>query len=94
MTREKLKSLLAEYGNVALATYVAIWLLTLAGTASAISLGWKVESAGSGLGLAGAAWLATKATQPLRIAGTLALTPLVAAVMRKIKGKPRVKAPS
>lgn len=94
MTREKLKSLLAEYGNVAIGTYLVIWVLTLIGMASAISLGWKVESAGSGVGLAGAAWLATKATQPLRIAGTLAATPLVAAVIRKLKRSDPPQTPS
>ncbi|HKY40631.1 MAG TPA: DUF1279 domain-containing protein [Polyangiaceae bacterium] len=87
MTREKLKSLLAEYGNVALGTYLVIWVLTLAGFAIAISVGVQVEGAASGAGLAGATWLATKLTQPLRIAGTLALTPIVAAVMRKLRGK-------
>ena len=88
MTREKLKSLLAEYGNVAIGTYLVIWVLTLAGFAIAISLGIDVEGAASGLGLAGATWLATKLTQPLRIAGTLVLTPVVAAVLRKVRRAP------
>jgi hypothetical protein len=88
VTREKLKKLLAEYGNVAIGTYLAIWVLTLAGFALAISMGVKVEGAASGVGLAGATWVATKLTQPLRIAGTLALTPIVAAVLRKLRRKP------
>lgn len=88
MTGEKLKTLLAEYGRVAIWTYVVIWLLTLAGFAVAISLGLDVEGVASGIGLAGASWLATKLTQPLRIAGTLALTPIIAAVLRKVRGKP------
>ena len=87
MTREKLKNLLAEYGNVAIGTYLTIWVLTLAGFAIAISMGVKVEGAASGVGLAGATWVATKLTQPLRIAGTLGLTPIVAAVLRKLRGK-------
>jgi hypothetical protein len=87
VTREKLKSLLAEYGNVALVTYIVIWVLTLAGFAIAISMGIQVEGAASGVGLLGATWLATKLTQPLRIAGTLALTPIVAAVLRKLRGR-------
>lgn len=89
MTREKLKNLLAEYGNVALGTYLVIWLLTLAGFAIAISAGVKVESATSGLGLAGASWLATKLTQPLRIAATLVLTPLVTVALRKLRRAPQ-----
>lgn len=91
MTREKLKALLSEYGNVAIYTYLVIWVLTLAGFALAISLGVKVESAASGAGLLGATWLATKLTQPLRIAGTLALTPAVAALLRKLRGKADAK---
>jgi hypothetical protein len=88
VTREKLKTLLSEYGNVALVTYLVIWVLTLTGFAIAISMGIKVEGATSGAGLAGATWLATKLTQPLRIAATLALTPLASALYRKVRGLP------
>lgn len=91
MTREKLKNLLSEYGNVALGTYIVIWVLTLAGFAIAISMGIAVEGAASGAGLAGATWLATKLTQPLRIGGTLALTPIVAAVLRKLRRRREVQ---
>lgn len=91
MTREKLKTLLAEYGNVAIYTYLVIWVLTLAGFAIAISFGMQVKGAASGTGVALGAWLATKLTQPLRIAGTLALTPLVAALLRKLRPKPDTK---
>lgn len=92
VTREKLKALLAEYGNVALYTYLVIWLLTLAGFAVAISFGVDVKGAAGGAGLLGATWLATKLTQPLRIFGTLALTPVVAAALRKLRRKPDPKA--
>lgn len=93
---EKLKALLAEYGNIALGTYIVIWLATLAGFAIAISLGFQVESATGGVGLLGASWVATKLTQPLRIAGTLAATPLVAAALRKLRRSPQTppQAPS
>lgn len=101
VTREKLKSLLAEYGNVALITYLVIWVLTLTGFAIAISTGVNVdavmgsiarffgsswEGRTSGAGLAGLTWLATKLTQPLRIAATVALTPFVASLLRKRRG--------
>jgi hypothetical protein len=93
---EKFKALLAEYGNIALATYIVIWLATLAGFAIAISMGFQVDSASGGVGLLGASWVATKLTQPLRIAGTLAATPLVAAALRKLRRAPRTppEAPS
>jgi hypothetical protein len=85
VTREKLKALLEEYGGLALATYFVIFALTLAGFAIAISYGFEVEGASGNVGLLGAAWLATKLTQPLRIAGTLALTPILAVVMRRLR---------
>ena len=87
MTREKLKSLLEEYGRLALWTYLVIWLVVLASFAVAIAAGFRAETGASGLGVIGAAWVATKLTQPLRIGATLALTPLVAAALKKWRGK-------
>jgi hypothetical protein len=84
---EKLKALLAEYGRVAIWTYFAIFALVLAGFALAITYGFDVESAKGGAGVLGAAYLATKATQPLRIAATLALTPLIARLVKRFERK-------
>ncbi len=83
--RPKLKQLLEEYGRIAIFTYFGIFLLTLAGFAVAISYGLKVKSAQGGAGLLVASWLATKLTQPLRIAATLALSPLIATALRKLR---------
>jgi hypothetical protein len=88
MTRDKLKALLEEYGRIAIWTYLLIWLTVLGGFAVAISMGFNVGSAEGGVGVLGAAWLATKLTQPLRIAGTLALTPIVAAAHKKWRRAP------
>lgn len=85
MTREKFKTLMAEYGRVALGTYLGIFVLTLVGFAVAIQTGVEVQSAGAGAGVLGAAYLATKVTQPIRIGGTLLLTPIVARVLRKYR---------
>jgi hypothetical protein len=87
VTRQKLKDLLAEYGKTALVTYVAVLLIVFAGFALAIAWGVHVESAAGGTGLLGAAYVATKLTQPLRIAATLALTPIVARVVRRFRGR-------
>jgi hypothetical protein len=83
VTREKLKALLEEYGRVAIYTYLVIWLTVLAGFIIAISAGLDVSTKTGGAGVLLSAWLATKLTQPLRIAGTLAATPLVAAALKK-----------
>jgi hypothetical protein len=87
--KERLTNLLAEYGKVALYLYFAIFLLVFTGFAVAIAAGVDVESTSGGAGLVGAAWLGTKLTQPLRILATLALTPVVA---RLLKWKRETKA--
>ena len=86
VTRERLKALLAEHGRVAIGTYLGLFVLVLAGFAAAIAWGIDVESAAGGVGILGAAYLATKAVQPLRIAATLFLTPLVAQFLRSRRG--------
>lgn len=88
MTKERLKALLAEYGYLAAVVYFSLFFLTWAGFAFAIHFGFDVESAKGGASLLGASWLATKLTQPIRIAATLGLTPIVAGVVRKVRGKP------
>ena len=93
VNRERLKALMAEYGPVALWTYFALFVLVLAGFALALSLGFQIESAKGGVGLLGASYLATKLTQPLRIAATLALTPLVARLRRRRVAPAQSKAP-
>lgn len=81
----KMERLMAEYGPIALGTYLGIFALTWAGFATALSVGLEVSSAAGGAGLFGASWLATKVTQPLRIGATALLTPLVATVTRRRK---------
>ena len=85
MTREKLKALLAEYGRVALYTYLGLFLVVFAGFALAIAAGVQVESAQGGAGVLGMAYVATKVTQPIRIAATLGLTPLVANAINRLR---------
>jgi cytochrome b561 len=85
MNKERLKKLLAEYGQLALYIYLVIFAVVLVGFAMAIQMGVKVESTTGKAGIWGAAWLATKVTQPLRILGTLALTPVVAQFMKRWK---------
>ncbi len=85
---EKLKKLIADYGAIALGTYLAIFALVVAGFAVAISAGFHVQSAAGSAGVLGAAWVAAKVAQPLRIVATIALTPLVARLWWKIRPRP------
>lgn len=81
--KERMSGLVAEYGRVALYTYLVLSLSAIAGFSVAIGFGVTPSSATGVLGVIGAGWVAAKATMPLRILATLALTPLVAAVVRR-----------
>jgi len=83
---ERLKALFAEYGQLAIVIYLVIFVVVLAGFAVAIRFGVQVEGTAGAAGTLGAAWLATKLTQPLRIAAALALTPVVAALRHRLRG--------
>jgi len=93
---KRLEKLLAEYGKVALVTYLVLFGLVLFGfcVAIAFGIGIKVESATGGIGTLGAAYVATKLTQPLRIGATVVLTPIFARALAAMKrhgwcGRPR-----
>jgi hypothetical protein len=83
--RKTLKQIATEYGAVAVVVYLAIFAAVLLGSWAAIHFGWKPESAGGRVGSFTAAYIATKLTQPLRIAATLALTPLVAKAYERMR---------
>jgi len=76
--RKTLKNILVEYGSVAVAVYVVMFILVIVGFWAAIRFGWRADSTAANVGAWTAAYIATKLTQPLRIAATVAITPLVA----------------
>lgn len=73
----KLKQILAEYGLAAFVIYITLFFGVLVGSYLAITAGWAPDSVAGKAGAFTAAYLATKLTQPLRIAATVVLTPLV-----------------
>jgi hypothetical protein len=81
--KARFQALLAEYGPIALGTYLGIFALSMAGFSAAIAMGFEVDGAAGGLGTLGAAWVATKVVQIPRFLLTFALTPLVARVVRR-----------
>jgi cytochrome b561 len=87
--KERLNNLMAEYGSLALYVYFTIFALVLVGFALAIQFGFKTDGTAATAGTWGAAWLATKLTQPLRIGATLLLTPVVGNVRRRLRGGAR-----
>jgi hypothetical protein len=83
--KERLRQALIEYGSLAIWVYFAIFVLVLVGFATAIRFGVKVEGIAGTAGTWGAAYVATKLTQPLRILATLAVTPLAVRIARRVK---------
>lgn len=82
-SKKRWDELLAEYGSAALYTYVAIALAVYAFFVVALRMGLEVDGAAASAGTFGAAWVALKITQPVRIGATLLLTPPVAWVLRR-----------
>lgn len=83
--KSKLEALLVEYGKIAVAVYLVLFLVVLAAFALALAAGFEVKSAAGAAGTLGGAYLATKLTQPVRILATLALTPAVARLIGRKK---------
>lgn len=86
--RKTLKAIFAEYGPIAVVVYLTIFCVVLFAAWGAIHLGWQPESLTANVGTFTAAYLATKLTQPFRIASTLALTPVVAKVYGRLARRP------
>lgn len=83
--KERLKKQFTEYPRIAIATYLTLSILSIAGFSIAIGVGAQPSSATGTLGVIGAGWVAAKALMPLRILATLGLTPMIAAVVSRFK---------
>jgi hypothetical protein len=65
---------------------LVLWGTVVLGTLAAIALGFTGEKVSGVWAMLVASWVVAKLTQIPRIAATVALTPLVAAWLRKAKG--------
>lgn len=88
----RFRALILEYGIIALIVHYVIFAIVIVGFWLAIRSGWRSTSAAGTAGTWGAAYIAAKITQPLRIIATLAITPFVARFYEKVTGRTR-KAP-
>lgn len=93
LLKDRLQRLIVEYGSLALWVYFGIFALVLVGFAAAISFGVDVRGAAGAAGTWGAAYVATKLTQPLRILATLVLTPFVVRLERRVRRRGRPSQP-
>lgn len=90
--RKTLQTFLVEYGAIAVVVYLLIFTLVLVGFWAAINFGWQPTSVAGNAGAWTAAYIATKFTQPLRIAATLAITPFIAKLYERVTGRAPAKA--
>ena len=79
----KVQDLFSEYGRTGIIVYFTIFFATLLGFWLLLTVGvdirtWSYFSKLGDVGAIGLAYAATKITQPVRIAITLVLTPIVA----------------
>lgn len=85
--REKLNSLIVEYGVIGLAVYLTSTVLVYLGFWIALQFGWRPSGATGTIAFWGTAYVAAKVTQPFRIAGTIVVTPLLARLYERVTGK-------
>ena len=81
--KERLSAHFADYGRIAVITYLVLSLLTIAAFSIAIGIGAEPSTATGFFGVIAAGWLTAKATMPIRILITLGITPPIAAVVRR-----------
>jgi uncharacterized membrane protein HdeD (DUF308 family) len=92
--RERIKPLLEEYGTFALVIYFGLFFLVWGVMTVICALGLRQVPVPEGwwsklpLPLV-AGYIATKATQPLRIAATLVFTPAAAKLWERLRGRSR-----
>ena len=80
----RLKALYDEYGAYAIGTYFTIFFGTW--TLLFFSIGFGLEE-GPGMTSFWAAYATTKVSQPLRVAATVVVTPVVAKLVRSVRGE-------
>jgi membrane protein implicated in regulation of membrane protease activity len=86
--KDRLAKQFKEYPRIAVYTYFTMSILTIIAFSVAIGIGAQPSSATGTLGVIGAGWVAAKATLPIRILATLGLTPVVAAVVKRLRRRP------
>lgn len=84
--KERFKTLLADCAVLAFIVYLSISVACIAGFAVLLHLGFDVKGAAGNAGVLAGAWAAAKVTVPIRIMATLAITPPLERVLRRVPG--------
>jgi hypothetical protein len=82
--KKRLETLLVQYGTVGLVVYLTSTCLVYAVFLVAIQLGWRPSGVVATGGVWVAAYIATKVTQPFRIMGAAAITPLIVRAYERV----------
>ncbi len=78
-----LRRILAQYGTIAVVVYLTLHMIVLFAFYLAIKMGWTPEGVAGEAGIWTVAYLLTKLTQPVRLALTVLLTPLIARIFSR-----------
>ena len=90
--RKSLKDFVVEYGVIGLVVYLTTTIFVYLGFWIALKFGWKPSGVVGNAGFWLTAYIAAKATQPFRIAGSIAVTPFIARVYERVTGR-RISGP-
>ena len=85
--RKTVKQFVVEYGAIGLTVYLVSTALVYVGFWLALQFGWRPSSVAGNAGYWITAYAAAKVTQPFRIIGSAAITPIVARIYERMTGK-------
>ena len=84
-----MQDLVATYGAVGLVVYLSSTCLVYFVFLLGLQAGWKPTGFVAGSGVWVAAYLGTKVTQPFRIIGAMAVTPMLTNAYERLRGRRR-----
>jgi hypothetical protein len=87
LVRKTVREFVVEYGTVGLVVYLTTTVLVYLGFWIALQFGWRPASTAGNAGYWFTAYIAAKATQPFRILGSMAITPVIARIYEKLTGR-------
>lgn len=85
--RKSVKDFVVEYGAIGLTVYLTSTALVYLGFWIALQFGWRPSSTVGNAGYWITAYAAAKVTQPFRIIGSAAITPIIARIYERVTGR-------
>ena len=82
-----MKDFVVEYGAIGLIVYLTTTALVYVGFWLALQFGWRPSGTVGNAGYWITAYAAAKVTQPFRIIGSAAITPIIARIYERVTGR-------